>query len=1076
MRRTIEASAGTGKTYELTTIVVAALAGARAIGTGGSGLVATPEFERLLDGGRVAPTEFLLTTFTEAATGELRARVRARLADVLRGLPDDEGHASERGALERALADVDLIPIRTIHGVCASIIAEYGFELGVPGARAELVEEADLARELAMQWWSARVRDDPHRAQVWIDAGLDAEHLTAIARESLATRGAALAEARATAGGADGADRAGGADALILDLMRFARTHVDDLLRARGAITFQDQLVTVLDGVRASERLRDAIRSRVRLCIVDEAQDTDPVQLEIFARLFDEGGDPRRLLVFVGDPKQSIYGFRGADLDAYLRVREGDALLRLGTNRRSEAAVVEAVNRLFGAERPFIRPEIEHLPVDADPKVAERHGELAARAGSPRPPAFSVEFGAPGLSPVEWCVRRLTELHARGLRIRGGPVGDRPLRWGDFAVLGRRHAQLWRLDRALRAAGIPSILLGDRSVLRSDAVDDLRALLEACAEPGRAARVRRALVSRLVAVEPARLARGDSEAIVAVWAERFAAWSEAAPRSGALGIVERALVESDRPVDARTATDALHLAELVHEATGAGARPTSMVTALDRLVEEQGDRATRPGDRRRRRIECDDGVTLQTIHNAKGLEYGLVLLPWEDAPAWSPPRGRRSVQILRVPVQRLAEVAPALAAPAGTVAGAGVVAPVPLGTTPPLLAERAREEARRTLYVAVTRARHAVAAFVEDAPGTRPPSALEELGVTRDSNEFPPEAAASALPERGAPPSAGAGAAPSIERARAGSRSARPLGRGVSLWVDTSFSRLATTHASSADSAPELLATPSAPALRDDEPAPVVTRNALAGGAVLGRVLHRVFEWGALAGARADLAALARRAIEESGLEDRLHADALAALVDRTRRADLAVVGGPPIPLGAVPPAGLAAEMNFCLPLGHASKFSPPALARAFAAAPAGSACARFAPVAATLAFGEISGFLRGTIDLLFVHGDRWWIVDYKSNDLGDRDEDYRAPSLLDAMVRDRYVLQYALYAVAVRRLLAGRGVDARGDRLGGVIYPFLRGVDPREPGRGLFFDRPADVTIDAIDALLGAPATGGTP
>lgn len=1098
MKATIEASAGTGKTYELTTIVAAAIAGPSifAPANRGSGLIDGPEFAALLRGGLLHPTEIVLVTYTEAATRELHGRVRSRLAalrqQIVQGVRARQGAGSRRDPVASApdagaamleppaaaeaarrigdaLASIDTMAVSTIHSFCDRLVREHGFELGISGAAGELADESALAQEVAMRWWSECVRDDEALSERCRVAGLDRKSIVKFAREAIASRGVALARPCGD-----------GIDSIVADLMRFAREAVAEIIELRGAGTYQDMILRVRDALRSNPRFGAQLRQRVRLGVIDEAQDTDPVQLEIFERIFHVAQahgplhgaveDRSRLLVVVGDPKQAIYGFRGADLEAYLRVRGETAPRRLETNRRSEAGAVEAVNLLFGVKNPFGRDGIDHPPVKAE--ISPRHGRLVAvgvgEGAGPPPAPIEIHQGAAGESEVEWCVQMLRDLMARGLGIECDGA-HRPLQWRDMAVLGRSNARLAMLERRLRTAGVPTTLLGDRTVFESDAADDLAAVLAACAEPGRATRVRRAMVSSLVGVSPSDLRPGTGDPLVEAWSKRFDAWGASARRGGALAIVERALEESPAGVAVRTEVDALHLAELLHAEVGGAAPPEALATALKRLMAASRGEQTRPGDQRRRRIDRADAVTLRTMHTAKGLEYGIVLLPWAGHAMIQRPHHGPKVRVLRAPARALAKVG--ARCDASVEADESVLVPVALEDPGRALVEqRDREEALRLFYVAVTRARHATLLFTRARSHGSRESVLDALdAVSRADGRV----------VRIVPASERQGREPAHEGDARGGETGRPRGRAsrralqrpIELWVDTSFSRLSDSAAADPAERLDALAAPATDALRDDEPAPVVTGEAIAGGRLLGRIVHRAFEWAALEGPRADLGLIVDEALAESGMRGRLDAATLVGMIDRTRRAPLGVVGGPLTSLADLEPSQAATEVEFCLPMGHDDAFSPDRLAGALARAPANSPAALFAPVAARLGSGSITGFLRGAIDLLFVHEGRWWIVDYKSNDLGERDEDYRAPSLLDAMERGQYILQYLLYAVAARRLLGLRGVDVHGASwLGGVIYPFVRGVDPREPGRGFFVDRPPVEVLDAMDALLRAP------
>ncbi|MBX3354213.1 MAG: UvrD-helicase domain-containing protein [Phycisphaeraceae bacterium] len=1033
MKRTIEASAGTGKTFELTTIVAAALAGEQIFdgADAGSGLIHSDEFRAIAAATRegvLDSSEIVLVTFTETATRELHHRVRGRLAELLRRTVPRPCSPRERARLEEGLRQIDTMSISTIHGFCARVIRDHAFELGISGLSDTIVDEETLAAELVMRWWSRRVRDDAQAAQLFSDRGIDLTHLLQVAKGALGSRGIPLARIEGH-----------GIDARLSDLIASVQMEASNLLRERGEMTFQDQLVIVLEAVRSRPALADALRQRYRLAVVDEAQDTDPVQLEIFETLFNRPGDRERLLVLVGDPKQSIFAFRGADLDTYLRLRGAEAPLRLDINRRSSPGVVEAVNQLFSQPNPFVREGIEHPPVRAD--SVQRHGEAKDLA------PFEVHFGSNAEDPVAWTIRVLKQLVGSNATINTeGRV--RRLRWSDCAVLGRSNDALAELDAALRTEGVPTVLLGDQSVFRSDLVGELRAILRACAEPGRAASVRRAMVSRIVGVAALDLAAPDAATRVAQWSDTFARWAEESRRSGILGIVERAIEHATGTITSRDATDALHLAELIHAETGPGVSPSAMITALDALHLRSLEESTRPGDRLRRRIDHADAVTIQTIHASKGLEYGVVLVPWAGQATSS----RKPPMTVRVPCRDLPQIAPELVPPPGVPPEASVLAQVPMGLEPQLLRDRAVEEAIRLFYVAVTRARFAVRIFAQERSKRSDSTVLDLLGVTDADNPWPPVAVESAPAP---PPAPVEGTKPITVRPR--------LTRPLRSMIDTSFTRLT---AGAEEHEPEALAATDDFAERLDEPAPIVTRDALSGGRYLGRVMHRIFEWAAQLGAAANMDELAERAVQEAGMAESMSAPLLAELARRTRAADLAVVGGPATTLAAIPPARAATELAFCLPLGQRARVTPAALAAACAQASAGSVVARFAPVAERLSFGEVEGFLRGTIDLLVECEGRWWIVDYKTNDLGEHDVDYRAARLDEEMIRDRYVLQYLLYAVAARRLLRWRGLPAAGEWFGGVIYPFVRGIDPREPGRGLFVDRPDDAVLEALDAL----------
>jgi exodeoxyribonuclease V beta subunit len=184
-----------------------------------------------------------------------------------------------------------------------------------------------------------------------------------------------------------------------------------------------------------------------------------------------------------------------------------------------------------------------------------------------------------------------------------------------------------------------------------------------------------------------------------------------------------------------------------------------------------------------------------------------------------------------------------------------------------------------------------------------------------------------------------------------------------------------------------------------------------------------------------------------------------------------------PFRLADVAPGQLLPELEFTLAAPGDERgrgFSAAALARILAEAPAGSPLARYADRAAALSWPVLAGFLRGFIDAVFCDGERYFVVDYKSNHLGPRQVDYRPDRLVPPMIHHDYVLQYLLYTVAVDRHLASRITDYDYERhFGGAYYLFLRGMaESHEPGCGIFFDRPDRETVRRVSALIGG-ATG---
>jgi exodeoxyribonuclease V beta subunit len=244
-------------------------------------------------------------------------------------------------------------------------------------------------------------------------------------------------------------------------------------------------------------------------------------------------------------------------------------------------------------------------------------------------------------------------------------------------------------------------------------------------------------------------------------------------------------------------------------------------------------------------------------------------------------------------------------------------------------------------------------------------------------------------------------------------------------------------------------------------------------GAQAGTLLHQVLEETCLSDWHEDEArALARNALSQAGL-DSVYEDSILHVIESVARTPLR--GEPSmLRLGDLPRAAYRPEMEFTLSaLGGRSRFEPGSLSDLFRAAGPDSVLGRYADRVRELGFRELQGYLRGFIDAVFFDGERYFLLDYKSNHLGARQADYRPENLIAPMIEHDYVLQYLIYSVALDRHLA-RTLDGYRyeTHFGGVYYLFLRGLAvSHEPGCGVFFDRPEGSVLHAVSSLLGEAA-----
>jgi len=1052
-RLRLEASAGTGKTHTVAELVTRFVT------------------ERGLPIGHL-----LVTTFTRAAAQELRERIRARLAALAPADP----------RARAAVADFDTATIGTIHGICHRVLQLAGRPVRLeerPGRHEALVAEVvnDLLVLEALRGASVAVSED---------------RLVQFVRRAVANPKAQLLP------DADGDDPR----APVMRLVREAVTVVRE--RSLEAVSFDGLLLAAHEAVTGpgGAALRAQVAARHPVAIVDEAQDTDPVQWGIFDALY-PAGDPSGTLVVVGDPKQSIYAFRGADVASYLQAGEGADRRTLAVNYRSDQPLLDALNVLmqdatFGGDIAYQRVEasrdhqrrtvpagvpVVELVVAGDTDATDEGDGTAddgeAEAGSDRMAAAAAARVHQALAAGHWSPEQVAVLVAT--RVEGASVAE-----------------------ALRRRGVPCTTAGTSSVAREEAARQLRALLRGIVRPGDRA------VARLVATgwfgdrAPADLPNLGDDDLLAVQEHL----RELAPRVRRLGIasVLRDLAGS-APVLARLAaagsvarhlTDLDHLAELLHERTGRrGCTPDQALAALLDLVrmDEKAELVTR-------RLDTDAQVVqVMTIHVAKGLQFPMVVV----ARKWGAMATDRDAPVVR----RLGDHAPVLD-------GGWLVKPLAPGVA---VAERRAwfEEQKRLLYVALTRAKHQLVMVLPaeketDRHDSVPATVFGIAGRITSAN-----ALRDALHDRLAPLGDTVRIASLDEvMADAPFRHATPpasppadlelaplppgMRRVPREWSFTSISARGAhdpeavavaeqggldehgaADAVTADPDGPVAAGPNAP---EEAPPPAPGPLAdLPASAEVGVCLHAVFE-------RADFTApdldaelrplLARHAAVPA-LRDRHDALAhgLARVIDT--------------PLGATVPGNPALrqlsrphrldELRFQLALAPRGRG---AAIRELGAlwADALAADDPLHPYARTLADGALqgwpTGYLVGAVDLVArlphagVNGDtaRYLVLDYKSNRLRDG---YHHGALTRGMIAHHYPLQGLLYLVAVHRFLRWRtGAADPSSQLAGFAYLFVRGmvgadtpVDTAGRVQGVFHWTPPAGLVAEASALLARGA-----
>ncbi|MBK4714920.1 MULTISPECIES: exodeoxyribonuclease V subunit beta [Tenebrionibacter/Tenebrionicola group] len=1156
--RLIEASAGTGKTFTIAALYLRLL-----LGLGGdSACPRQPDVK-----------ELLVVTFTEAATEELRGRIRARIHELrvacIRGrssdallsrlLDDIPDRRQAARALLLAERQMDEAAIFTIHGFCQRMLSLNAFESGMLFEQRLLEDESLLRQQACADFWrrhcyplarpvaqavselwsgpDALLQD----VNAWLqgeapllrqppaqDETLEQRHAAIVARiDSLKAQWRAAAcelEALIAASGVDKrsfsskylpawlekvgvwAQQETVSYQLPEALAKFSQSFliektkkgeaprhplfeaIDALLagpltlrdwviaramveiresvakekQRRGELGFDDMLSRLDAALRqpGGEQLAAAIRRRFPVAMIDEFQDTDPQQYRIFHRIWIR--QPDSALLLIGDPKQAIYAFRGADIFTYMRARsEVSAHYTLDTNWRSSPGVVAGVNALFSHQQnPFLFRQIPFLPVN--PAAHNAQMRFTVNGVAQHAMRFWLLAGE-GVSVSDYqqamaqrCAAQIRDWLEGGqgetaLLWRGETA--RPVRASDITVLVRSRSEAAVVREALAALNIPSVYLSNRdSVFATQEAREILWLLQAVLAPGQESALRCAMATSILGLDARTLdTLSQNEDAWDALVEEFDGYRQRWRQRGVMpmirelmarrGVAENLLAS---PGGERRLTDVLHISELLQAAAAGLDSEHALVRWLAQNIAEPDSNAAV----QQLRLESDRHlVQVVTIHKSKGLEYSLVCLPF--IASFRPQKqalyhDRRTFDALL----DLSNDAESLA-----------------------LAEEERlAEDLRLLYVALTRAVWHVSVGV--APlfrGSRTKKGASDLhhsaigwllqrGEAMNAAQlydalaqFCRDDISLEVVEPGATdcrmwqPSRSDSPSPVARKLR------RPLQND---WRVTSYTGLQRYASGSVAQALLPRLDIDAAGAAQTSCTPLLTPHTFPRGASPGTFLHGLFE-------QLDFT----RPIDAGWLGEQLRLGGfdeawqpvLCAWLSQVLAAPLNAHG---VSLNQLSVKERLVELAFYLPIDAA--LSPQAIdALTHLYDPLSAQCP-------PLDFQRLRGMLKGFIDLVFCWQGRYYLLDYKSNWLGENGEAYTPQAMAKAMCEHRYDLQYQLYTLALHRYLRHRIPDYDYERhFGGVIYLFLRGIDEAAPAQGIFTTRPAPELVAGFDALF---------
>ncbi len=839
----------------------------------------------------------------------------------------------------------------------------------------------------------------------------------------------------------------------------------DDLLRL---------LKEALHG-EGGEQLAELIRFQYPFAMIDEFQDTDALQYQIFSKIYhNETASGNVGFMMIGDPKQAIYRFRGADIFTYLKAAdEASERFNLGTNYRSSQPLVEGVNRLFDFKNaPFIYKNIKFLNVGAAKK------NLVFQLNNQPEPAFRFYINDKDKSTQQDYAKACAISIQQWLKSAAeNPVvfpnesnaENQTLRAENIAVLVRGYTEAELVKKELQALGIASVYLSDRgNVFESNTAKELVLILQACLSVTERP-ILNAIATALFGLNAAEIHQIHHDEIQwQRWAEKFAEYQQIWQRQGVLPMLHHLLLAENitekllsRPDGERKLTDLLHLAEILQQAAALNESEAALLRWFEKQIQDESRQEAQIRLESERQL-----VKIVTIYKSKGLEYDLVWLPFLGNEAKDPTKSGKQKKLFNLYYdsdeektlwdmqdQHLDE-----------------------------LTQEVFAEELRLLYVALTRAKYQMAFMLPKAFDKKwnallyvltqgeigrklnLPNTWDTQPLLEKFKQFLPNDVAIELTDV--------------------LQASEPLTLNVSQenlsaeifqgeieqdWRVTSFSGIEQTHQRKAylnesavkkslifDDAKDYDASISIENIPENLTELAHDNDEMVldfpRGTQIGTLLHRYFE-------KVPFAQLAENENIEKLCQDLNLAEEQFAAVQQWFEQILStpILPNDDLALAQINEKQCLKELAFYLNI--TSHFDVAGFNRALATL-------HHLP-SEPLQFDDIQGMVRGTMDLVFSHQDKYYLLDYKSNFLGETLKDYDQTALKKAMLEHHYDWQYLLYVVALHRYLKTRlpHYDYNRD-FGGVVYAFLRGMNG-SPQSGIFFDKPDWQLIQQLEELF---------
>ena len=806
-----------------------------------------------------------------------------------------------------------------------------------------------------------------------------------------------------------------------------------------------------------AQALARALSANWQTALIDEFQDTDPLQYAIFQAAFmqpqrqpeNECNQNKTAFYMVGDPKQAIYSFRGADIYAYLAAADTIPPTNrhtLSQNHRSHAALVHTVNALFSRPNPFALPQIPYTPA----RAARSQSTLPAGTAPLRLTWLNQDPTADNSDPLaqraaQWCAQEIAvTLHAHA-------QGKTPISAGQIAILVRTRKEGTLMQRQLKTHHIQSVLLSRDSIYAEEETQAVYALISFILNPQRTQHLIYLLSGCLYNHTAAQIQQlNQNEAQLTQWTDAANQAAQTWQQHGVYTALQQFLRQSQAETtllsqrNDRTLTNLHQILEILATQDEKGQPPSALQQWLGQQIQASQNHAN-PQDHALLRLESDENlVKIVTMHAAKGLQYPVVYCPFvwkarnQQPPEWQIIHQNHQAQLIHKTQLTDSDQQQAQT--------------------------EQRSEDLRLLYVALTRAEEQLNVYIASYQHTADsPLAylIQHQQPEKDKNTNKDEYAhiqAQAYrqswqnfiaqhPEHiqwhdtlTLPTYTGSLKTENTNQAQP--HNTQPTYQATAIPPrsyrspqHTSFTALS-RHSTALPSEQTPLdpgeqtaqAQNSQGSLKPDAP-PTIAQ--FPQGTAAGICLHSLLERYPFAQPGRQNLPLIQTTLDQHNINSQQWQDTIAQLIEDTRHTPLL----PRTSLSTLPPQNILTEFGFLL---HTRNFTLGSLKTWFAQH--SKLPPEIIAAAQNLSFRDVQGYINGYIDLLAQTetGDTL-IIDYKSNWLGNSPSDYTQAALNQAVAQHHYALQALLYAIATARYLTSRNAQPATLH---IRYLFLRGLD----------------------------------